>query len=339
LVFDVGGTNIRAGTYSIADRCLLRTARAALEQGMQPPTAADTSGGGLFDRLTALARLVLNGATPDLVVVAFPGPVDPLGNPLAAPTIWGSAQDDTLPVKDLLQACWPDTPLLVLNDVTAAGFRYLSHPSESLCIVTVSSGIGHKVFAEGKPVVGPGGRGGEIGHLQVDFSPDAPLCDCGHRGHLGAVASGRASRYQVLRLAQEDPIGFERSMLAAQAGHSPAAVQNEQLVAAFHQRDPWTERVIGRMAEALGFALAAIHLTVGVERFVLIGGFALALGARYGAQTAAAAARCGWDLGLDWNSAVELGQPDDDAGLLGAGHFAAAQCHAIPGVPSLPGVG
>jgi glucokinase len=242
-------------------------------------------------------------------------------------------------VRDLLQAVWPDAPVFVLNDVTAAGFRYLSYPEESLCIVTVSSGIGHKVFAHGRPVVGPGGRGGEIGHLQIDFSPDAPVCDCGHRGHLGALASGRASRYQVLRLAQEDPSGFTGSLLAAQSGPNPRAVQNEHLVAAFHRRDAWTERIISRMAEPLGFALAAIHLTVGVERFVLIGGFALALGPRYRSQTAAAAARCGWDLGLDWNRAVELGQPDDDAGLLGAGHFAAMQSDAMLGPRGLPRVG
>lgn len=331
LVFDVGGTHIRAGAYSLTERCLVRTARDSLDRGMQPPTGADASGGGLFELLAALARLVMAGESPELVVVGFPGPIDPLGNPLAAPTIWGSVQDGTLPVKELLQAQWPDAPLLVLNDVTAAGFRYLSHPEESLCVVTVSSGIGHKVFAQGRPVVGPGGRGGEIGHLQIDFSPDAPLCDCGHRGHLGAIASGRASHYQVMRLAQEDPGGFGESLLAARSGSNPEAVRNEHLVAAFHQRDAWAERVISRMAEPLGFALAAIHLTVGVERFVLIGGFALALGSRYRAQTAAAAARCGWDLGLDWNRAVELGQADDDAGLVGAGHFAAMHCDAMLG--------
>jgi predicted NBD/HSP70 family sugar kinase len=339
LVFDVGGTYMRAGAYSLTEHRLVRTARETLEPGMQPPTANDPSGGGLFERLAALARLVLPADSPEMVVVAFPGPVDPGGNPLAAPTVWGRVQNTPLAVKDLLQARWPDARLLVLNDVTAAGFRYLSYPEESLCVLTVSSGIGHKVFAHGRPVVGPGGRGGEIGHLQMDFSPDAPMCDCGHRGHLGALASGRASRYQVLHLAQEDPSGFRRSLLAARCGSDPLEVKNEHLVAAFHRRDAWTERVISRMAEPLGFALAAIHLTVGVERFVLIGGFALALGPRYRSQTAAAAARYGWDLGLDWNCAVELGQADDNAGLIGASRFAAMHYDAMLGAPSVPGAG
>jgi predicted NBD/HSP70 family sugar kinase len=322
LVFDVGGTHIRAGAYSLTERRLVRTARETLDSGRSPPTEQDPSGGGLFPRLGAMGRVVLAGNSPEVVVIAFPGPIDRWGNPLAAPTIWGSTQERHLPIKDLLQAQWPDKPLLVLNDVTAAGFRYLSHPDESLCIVTVSSGIGHKVFVHGQPVVGPTGRGGEIGHLQVDFSPDAPMCDCGHRGHLGALASGRASHYQVLRLAGEDPSGFSASLLALQSGSDPSLIRNEHVVTAFHQGDAWTERVIRRMADALGFALAAIHLTVGVERFILIGGFALALGQRYRSLTAAAAARCGWNLGLDWDAVLELGQADDDAGLIGASQVA-----------------
>jgi C7-cyclitol 7-kinase len=181
------------------------------------------------------------------------------------------------------------------------------------------------VFTDGKPVVGPHGRGGEIGHFRIDSSPDAPLCDCGERGHLGALASGRASRYQVVRLAREEPREFERSLLAGPTGCNPELVENEALVAAYHSGDPWTAKVVQRMAEPLGTAMAAIHLTVGVERFVLIGGFALALGARYREQTALAAARSCWDLGLDWDRAVELGEPDDDAGLLGAGHYAASR--------------
>ena len=205
--------------------------------------------------------------------------------------------------------------------------------------MTVSSGIGHKVFAHGRPVVGPHGRGGEIGHLRIDFSPDAPTCDCGHRGHLGALASGRASRYQMMLLAEEDPRGFRESLLAARYGADPVGIHNEHLVAAFHLRDAWTERLIERMAEPLGFALAAIHLTVGVERFVLIGGFALALGPHYRSLLAAAAARHGWDLGLEWNHAVELGQPDDNAGLIGATRFAAMHYDATLGALSVPGVG
>jgi glucokinase len=211
----------------------------------------------------------------------------------------------------------------VLNDVTAAGYRYLRAPGEDLVVVTVSSGIGHKVFVGGRPAVGPGGRGGEIGHLRLSDAPDAPLCECGGRGHLGALGSGRAAPWQIRRLAGEDPAGFRASALCAPSAGDPARVDNPMLIAAFRAGDGWAGRVVDRMARPLGCALAGIHQAVGSERFVLVGGFALALGPAYAARVAHHAAGACWSLGMDWERGVELGEPDDDAGLIGGGRFAA----------------
>ena len=63
----------------------------------------------------------------------------------------------------------------------------------NIAIVTVGSGVGHKVFLQGLPVAGVNGRGGEIGHLRVDWAADAIRCDCGGSGHVGGLASGRTS--------------------------------------------------------------------------------------------------------------------------------------------------
>ena len=218
---------------------------------------------------------------------------------------------------------WPTARVLLLNDVTAAGYRYLKDPSEDLCIVAVGSGIGHKVFSGGHAITGPNGRGGEIGHLRVDFAKDAPRCECGGFGHLGAVASGRAARFQLARLATEDPEGFRQSSLGERAGYNVARVDNGMLVHAFREGDPWAHRVIERMAGPLAQILATIHLTTGVERFVIVGGFAVALGPAYKRELCRAADECGWALGADWDSMVELSAIDDDAGLIGAGRFAA----------------
>ena len=189
-------------------------------------------------------------------------------------------------------------------------------------MVTVSSGIGHKVFVGGRPVVGPGGRGGELGHLRVDFSNDAARCECGGRGHLGAVASGSATGDQVARLAVADLDRFAASLPGRRTGGRPELVDNRLLAEAFRAGDPWAERVIERMAHPLAWALAALHLAVGTERFVIVGGFALALGSRYREALSRLAARCCWDVGADWDHMVELGADDDDAGLIGAGRFA-----------------
>ncbi len=277
----------------------------------------------VIDAMQDLARGVLLEAGPAVVSLAFPGPLDPRGNALAAPTVLGGSLRTPLPVRDDVARAWPDARVLVMNDLTAAGYRYLRAPGDDLCVVTVSSGIGHKVFVDGRPLIGPRGRGGELGHLRVDFAADAPACDCGSRGHLAAVASARGAQAIARRRATRDPAAFRRSLLADRVRDDVDALDTRALVAAFHAHDEWTSALIREVARPLGRALAGIHLGVGVERFVVIGGFALALGERYRQALVAAMAESAWDLGTDWNAMVELGVNDDDAGLLGAGRCAA----------------
>src|SRR5207247_836890 len=110
---------------------------------------------------------------------------------MAAPTIWGRRTEVAVDLVSELRGLWPAANIVLENDVSAAGYRFLRSADEDLCVVTVSSGIGNKVFIQGRPMIGPAGRGGEIGHCRVDASPTAALCNCGEHGHLGAVSSGR----------------------------------------------------------------------------------------------------------------------------------------------------
>jgi len=54
--------------------------------------------------------------------------------------------------------------------------------------VEVGMGIGASIFIDGKLYRGPGGSAGEFGHMTID--EDGPLCSCGNRGCLEAMASG-----------------------------------------------------------------------------------------------------------------------------------------------------
>lgn len=304
IVFDIGGTRTRAGVVN-ARHTLARTTTAATPNHLDFP---DASFGQLRDQLLALMHRLgaelAGGEDVESVTVAFAGPVAPGGAVLAAPTVWGALMPSPYPLHEDLARLWPGARIRILNDVTAAGYRYLRSRDEDFCIVTVSSGIGSKVFAGGKPMVGRKGLGGELGHLRVDESKDAPICECGGRGHLGAVASGRA----VLALARSSAPREVR-------GH---ALTSGDVVGAFHRREEWAVELIERAAAPLGWALGAMHLGVGVDRFVLFGGFALALGERYRRLVAEAArVRC-WDTPGDWDSRVELGVNDDHSGLMGA---------------------
>ena len=96
--------------------------------------------------MEAAARPVLDGCEPDAVAVAFPGPIDPHGHLLAAPTVWGRMESSSFPLRERLFAIWPRAVVLALNDMTAAGYRYVTPEVRDFCLVTVSSGIGNKVF-------------------------------------------------------------------------------------------------------------------------------------------------------------------------------------------------
>src|SRR5207253_5772742 len=109
---------------------------------------------------------------------------------------------------------WPGRPVLAVNDLTAAGARYVDLGHRDFGVLTLGSGVGGKLFVDGRPLLGSAGYGGEIGHWRVPGAPPI-ACDCGGIGHLSALASGRG----IVRLARwradRDPDGFEASGLAS----------------------------------------------------------------------------------------------------------------------------
>src|SRR2546427_7668518 len=126
--------------------------------------------------MRTVADEVLEGERPTRVAVAYSGPMDDAGHVLATPTVLGGSGGDPFPLQEACEALWPGAAVHALNDLTAAGYRYAAAGLRDFAILTVGSGIGHKVFLDGRPRVGPGGRGGEIGHLRLDFSADPAPC-------------------------------------------------------------------------------------------------------------------------------------------------------------------
>ena len=57
-------------------------------------------------------------------------------------------------------------------------------------VVVIGTGIAAVSYVHGRRVVGTSGQAGELGHVVV--RPDGPLCGCGARGCLEAVASAAA---------------------------------------------------------------------------------------------------------------------------------------------------
>jgi len=123
---------------------------------------------------------------------------------------------DDFPIRDQLEAQF-QAPVAIENDANAGAlgeWRYgAGCGHHSMLCVTVSTGIGGGWILDDRLVRGRDGMACEIGHTLVQ--PGGPICSCGRRGCLEAVASGRA----IARRAAEEVSG----MWTAKQGAAEAA--------------------------------------------------------------------------------------------------------------------
>ncbi|GGU81183.1 glucokinase [Streptomyces litmocidini] len=325
-VMDVGGTTLRVGTFDVRGGGRLSDVDRMRVDGMDrhPGTPLPVLQRQVVDQIVREAERrtgALPGSAPAALAVAFAGPVARDGTVLGAPTVWGGG-GDPLPLQEILSARL-SVPVLVVNDLTAAAWRYGTESAVPFCLLTVSSGIGNKVFRDGEVLLDAGGYGGELGHWTCDRSPDAPLCDCGARGHLGAIASGRGVLAAVRRAAAADPAGYARSAPARAGAADPRLLGNPEIAEAVRDGDPFTTAVLRSTLVHLAAAVGAVFASIGIRRYVLMGGFALAVGERYRELLVEELVRQGcFGLTADRVDAmVVLGEDDDDHGLIGVGRL------------------
>lgn len=284
--FDLGGTNMRAATIALdkgGRRMLDQLRRTTPNYLLAPETSAAQRLDDLLNFITGYANSARTHFGATSVSAAFPGPVQGLGTVLALPTMWGPDGQSLCPIDlaGLLGARLPDMEIKVMNDVSAAGYRFVPEGGD-FALFTLGSGIGLKVFIDGCPRVGPHGFGGELTHMVFDPSHGAPLCDCGGRGHLGALASGRA---------------WQRATVAAQAaGRKPDLVS---------------------FAEPLARAVAMLHFSLGLERFIFAGGLAEGLGDVLREAIVLNLPAQGWNTGQNWDAMVQFAPNDDAHALIG----------------------
>ena len=184
---DVGASHVRAAISDLTGRILAETAESIpVADGPErvlswvEATAADL-----------LARTSRSAADLLAVGIGVPGPVEhSTGRPTNPPIMPGWDRYD---VPGRLRESF-DVPVLVDNDVNimALGERELAWPDANhLIFVKVATGIGSGVISGGLLQRGAQGTAGDIGHVYVARGKDVP-CQCGNRGCLEALASGRA---------------------------------------------------------------------------------------------------------------------------------------------------
>ncbi|MFX3623830.1 MAG: ROK family glucokinase [Ectobacillus sp.] len=174
------------------------------------------------------------------------------------------------PLKDLLEV-ETGLPVIIDNDANIAAlgemWKGAGEGAKDLVCVTLGTGVGGGVIANGDIVHGISGAAGEIGHITVVPHNGAP-CNCGKTGCLETVASATG----IVRLAKQAlEISTEASVLrdvfAAQG-----VVTAKDVFDAAGQNDSLAAKIVDEMASYLGLAIANISNIMNPEKVVIGGG-------------------------------------------------------------------
>jgi glucokinase len=133
-------------------------------------------------------RLGLSQQTIPDVGIGLPGLVTRSGTLRAAPNLIDVVELDAKKILEdrLRRRVWVD------NDATCAAVAEWREGSGANCddflLVTIGTGIGAGIVANGRLLRGTNGFAGELGHMFVD--PAGPPCPCGRSGCWERYASG-----------------------------------------------------------------------------------------------------------------------------------------------------
>ncbi len=257
---DLGGTKIYTALAGSGGRILSE---------IKVPTGAAEGEEAVIGRIAETVRSVLESAAvvkPEALGIGSPGPLDhEAGVVYNSPNLgWRE-----VPLKKKLEGIL-GVPVLVDNDANLAALgEYLfgaGRGSRNMVYVTVSTGVGGGLVLEGRIFRGSGGGAGELGHMVLE--PGGPLCGCGRRGCLEALASGTAMAARARELAAK---GRGRAILG-EAGGSAGEITALSVSRAAAAGDAEAVGIISTAGAYLGMGLANVVNLINPDRLVLGGG-------------------------------------------------------------------
>jgi predicted NBD/HSP70 family sugar kinase len=260
LAATVDTTHTRVAVTDLAGRVLVDDhVDVAVASGPQQTLDAVTS-----TALTLLDKADVDRASVCGLGISVPGPIDPeSGRPSQPPIMPGW---DAYPLAEHLQASLSVGSVLAANDADAAalGEHTVGHPeARALCLVKVSTGIGSGIVIDGATYRGADGGAGDVGHVRLSDHPDA-RCQCGARGCLAAVASGRAVAARLRELGRDAHSGHDvRDLLAA--GDADAARLTQEAGLRIGEVMATVVCVLNPQVMVIGGDLASAPLLAGIR--------------------------------------------------------------------------
>ncbi|BFU60367.1 MULTISPECIES: N-acetylmannosamine kinase [Rodentibacter] len=245
LALDIGGTKIAAAIVKNGE----------ITSRQQIATPQDNAAKALHQ---AIERLLIDYAGRfDYVAVASTGIINQgILTALNPKNLGGLAE---FPLKESI-ARHTDKPIGLLNDVQAAAYAEYQLQNQpqlaNFAFITVSTGVGGGLILDHQLLTKPNGIAGHIGHTVAD--PNGPLCGCGRRGCVEAIAAGRA---------------IEAATLSWESPCSP-----KEVFELFRKNDEKATALVKRSAYAIANLVADLKIGLDMQKVVIGGSVGLAEG-------------------------------------------------------------
>lgn len=269
LGIDLGGTKILAAVVDPQGRII-----GAAKRKTRPERGVDE----VITRIAKAAQKAVESAGLDMsaidaVGIGAPGVADHHTGVLEfAPNLpdWTNIPLGTRLSKLL------DVPVFVENDVNAGTYGEASAGAargfDSVVGVFPGTGIGGGIVLDGKLWRGARNAAAEIGHMVVLI--DGPLCGCGRRGCIEALAARTAIERDIIGEIR----GGRASVVTDLIDVEHDRITSGTLATALDQRDPVISDVIARAAYHLGIFTASLVNALDPECVVYGGGLIEACG-------------------------------------------------------------
>lgn len=193
----------------------------------------------------------------------------------------GAVNADTGSLRFSAHFRWRDTPVKRILEESLGLMTFVENESRAMAIaecwfgvgkkinnmvlVTIESGTGAAIIFNGQIYRGANQMEGEIGHILT--VPNGPLCRCGKRGCLEAVASGSA----IFRKAVESVPKGVKTIIPKGINHLPERKVIKIIFQSADEGDKLSRQILQSASRYLGQALANVVNYADPQMIVLTG--------------------------------------------------------------------
>ncbi|MFA1819455.1 ROK family glucokinase [Virgibacillus oceani] len=166
-----------------------------------------------------------------------------------------------------------DVPVFIENDANLAAlgenWKGAGAGSRNMIAITLGTGVGGGIIANGEILSGVNGTGGEIGHIKAES--DGASCNCGRKGCLETIVSATGLVRQAVELINDNP-----SSNLSDLYHKNGEISAKDIFSLAGKGDILSRQIINRNTDILGSVLASLSVIVNPSIITIGGGLSQA---------------------------------------------------------------